>query len=343
MIWRRMRLGARAEAGISSLMVGVSVTALFGSASIAVDVGNLWATRRHVIVASDAAALAAAQDYAVGRDGCSAAAGKYVKSNDDKGQLTACSPFGVSRLGYVAVEAETPVDFAFAGVLGVSDRTVKARTAASWGIPSAVRGLRPFGLCKDDPNFVRWVQNPRGTSGVARIPYTNSPTDCGGAPGNWAIIDLDNRAPVSESDIDLWIRRGYQGRVRPGNINGSPGAFSNNIDDAMASIIGTKFPIPVFDRVSGGNQSGGAGGSQGNGGGINANFHVIGFVEVQLVSWRTTGSETMRYLDVRFVESVTTGDCCEPEAIDFGLRAVHICEVEPDFNPENCLPTETSS
>ena len=342
MIWRRLFTRARAESGITSLMVGVSVTALFGSASIAVDLGNLWASRRHVIVASDAAALAAAADYAVGRDGCSSIAAEYVKSNDDKGKLTACSPVGISRLGYVTVEAETPVDFAFASVLGVADRTVTAKTGASWGIPSAVRGLRPFGLCEDDPNFVAWIQNPRGISPPARIPYTNSPTDCGGAPGNWAIIDLDNNAPVSEADTDLWIRRGYQGRVRPGNINGSPGAFGNNIDDAMASIIGTRFPIPVFDRVSGGNQSGGSGNSGGNGGGINANFHVIGFVEVQLEGWRTTGSEEMRYLDVRFVESVTTGDCCEPEAIDFGLRAVHICEVEPDFNPANCLPTSQS-
>ena len=271
-ILRRLRARAGDESAISSLMVGVSVVALFGSASIAVDLGQLWANRRHVIVASDAAALAAASDYAVGRDGCSTTAAGYVNSNDDAAQLISCSPVGINRLGYVTVEAETPVDFAFASVLGVSDRTVGAKTAASWGIPSAVRGLRPFGLCEDDPNFVAWMSNPSGISPPAQIPYTNIPTDCGGAPGNWAIIDLDNNAPVSESDIDQWIRTGYQGRVRPGNINGSPGAFSNNIDDAMAAVRGTRFPIPVFDRVAGGNESGGAGGSGGNGGGINADF-----------------------------------------------------------------------
>ena len=58
------------EAGISALMVTASIMALFGSASVAVDAGNLWASRRNVIAASDAAALSAAADYAVGSVRC---------------------------------------------------------------------------------------------------------------------------------------------------------------------------------------------------------------------------------------------------------------------------------
>lgn len=316
------------ESGIAALMVGVSIVALFGSASVAVDLGNLWASRRHVIAASDAGALAAAADYAVGRAGC-ATAGQYVTANDSRASMTGCGAGGVGPVsGYVTVEAETPVNYAFAGVLGFADRMVGSGTTAAWGIPSAVRGLRPFGLCKDDPSFATWAANPRGVSPPARVFYTNAPTDCGGAPGNWGVIDLDNREPVSESDTQRWVVTGYSGSVRRGNVNGSPGAFSSNLADEMAAVRGERFPIPVFDRVS--TSRGGAGG------GSLAAFHVIGFVEIELLGWQTTGSEADRYLDLRFAEMVAAGECCENDGPDFGLRVVHICEVDPDFDPSNC-------
>lgn len=311
------------DRGIASLMVAVSAVSLFGSAAVAVDLGHLWSSRRHVIVATDAAALAGASDEAVGRPGCPVA-GRYVRDNDDAASMTVCSvTVRDATSGYVTVDAETPVDFAFAGVLGFSDRTVGSSTTASWGLPAAVRGLRPFGLCKDDPSFRAWAARPRGTSPPARVPYTNTPTDCGGAPGNWAIIDLDDTHPVSESDTQAWIRYGYSKSVAPGNTGGSPGAFGNNLGDDLAAVQGERFPIPVFDRVMG----------QGS----NSRFNVIGFVDVELLGWQTTGAEEERYLEVRFAEMVAAGECCEPTAPDFGLRVVHICEVDPGFEAGNCL------
>ncbi|MBI2169919.1 MAG: hypothetical protein HYU28_10565 [Actinobacteria bacterium] len=314
--------GLADESGISVLMVSVSIIALFGSASIAVDLGNLWMTRRHVIVAAAAAALAAASDYAVGQDGC-AVAPDYVSRNDSDATLTGCGgvPTGPTS-GYVTVDAQTPVDYAFAGVIGFPDRPVDAGTAAAWGVPAGVAGLRPFGLCKDDPSFAAWAANPSGISPPARVPYTNNPTDCGGAPGNWGIIDLDDVRPVANDDIKEWTRYGYPGFVRPGHVGGDTGALSNSLDDALAAVRQQRFPIPVFDRVVGE--------------GSNARFHIIGFVGIQLVNWKTTGAEQTRYLEVRFTEMVASGECCDPGATDYGLRAVHICEVDPSFDPAHC-------
>lgn len=312
----------RDERGIASLMVAVSAVAVFGSAAIAVDLGNLWASRRNVITATDAAALAAAADYAVGKSGCAIAPG-YVTDNDADAAANSCDPVLVGpSTGYVTVSADTPVDYAFAGILGIPDRRVGSATAAGWGIPSGVNGLRPFGLCRDDPNFVAWVANPRGQSAPAKVFYTHAGTNCGGAPGNWAILDLDNIAPVSNSDTKRWIHRGYQGLVRPGNMGGDPGAISNSLDPDLGVVLGEEFPIPVFDRVS----------AQGR----NAKFHVVGFVGIELVGWQTTGAESQRYLKVKFTEMVAAGDCCEPAALDFGLRTIHICDVDPDFDPLNC-------
>lgn len=310
------------ESGISALMVVASIMALFGSASIAVDAGNLWASRRNVIAASDAAALGAAADYAVGQHGC-ASASDLVTANDPDASLVHCNPNSIGGIGgYVRVKAETPVDFAFASVLGFSDRTVGAETAAGWGIPSAVRGLRPFGLCEDEPQFAAWATNPRGISGVSRIHYGNEPAGCGGAPGNWGLIDLDYSSPVSDSDLQAWTRTGYAGSVRRGNIGGNPGAFHNSYDDDLGAVIGERFPIPVFDRIVGA--------------GSTSKFHIVGFVNVELVGWRTTGAEADRFLEVRFVEMVAAGECCDPGGRNFGLRVIHICDVDPDFDAENC-------
>jgi hypothetical protein len=304
-------------------MVGVSLIALMGAAAVAVDLGNLWSSRRRIVVASDAAALAAAADHAVGRDGCEATAGDFVGRNDDSAAMTGCTATAVdATAGYVTVRAETPVDYAFAPVIGVADRTVGAATSAGWGIPSAARGLRPFGLCEDDPAFTAWAASPRGVSAVARVPYTNQPTDCGGAPGNWGIIDLDNTGSVSNADTKEWVVRGYPGSVRPGWVGGDPGAYSNSIDPELGSVRGSRFPIPVFDAVAAAGQ--------------NAKFRIVGFVNIELVGWRTTGPEQGRYLDVRFVEMVAAGECCDPGGRDFGLRVVHICEVDPGDGPSRC-------
>lgn len=308
------------ESGVTVLMVAVSILALFGGATIAVDAGNLWSTRRHVISASDASALAAASDYALGEPSGCDSADQYATAND--ADLVECDVTLTSSVsGYVTTAAREPVDFAFAGVLGFSDRTVSATTTAMWGLPSAVAGLRPFGLCVDDPHFQAWSANPRGSSDVVRVYYDNDPDDCGGAPGNWAIIDLDDELPVSNSDTKRWVRLGYGEFVSPGTMGGDPGAFSNELDPSLGAVQGEEFPIPLFDQVS----------EQGS----TAVFGVVGFVEVQLFGWKTTGAEQDRYLEIRFKEAVA-GGVGGGSGPDLGLRVVRICDVEPEPDPSHC-------
>jgi len=82
------------------------------------------------------------------------------------------------------------------------------------------------------------------------------------------------------------------------------------------------FPIPVFDLVTSN--------------GSNAQFHIVGFVGVELMGWKSTGAEHSRYLEVRFTEMVASGGCCDNGGRDTGLRAVHICGVDPDVDPSHC-------
>lgn len=319
----RSRVALADESGVTALMVAVTIVALFGSAAVAVDAGNLWTSRRHVINSADAAALAAASEYAVGGDGCASVASEYVSANDEDATLTACEPhIAGATAGYVSVEAETPVDFAFAGVVGAEDRPVDAATAAVWGLPSGVGGLRPFGLCEDNAEFQAWLAGPHGKSPVVRVFYTKEGTECGDAPGNWGIIDLDNTHPVSNSDVKEWVRNGYRSVVTPGWMGGDPGAYSNSLDGDLAAVQGEEFPIPVFDALE----------EQGS----NSEFHVTGFTGIELVGWKTNGSEQSRYLELRFTEMVVGGFCCDPAGPDTGLRSVAICDVDPEFDPGHC-------
>src|SRR2546427_12837476 len=62
----------RDERGISAVVVVVSLIALFGAAVLSIDAGSAWATRRKIVTATDAAALAAARLFSKGlADPCS--------------------------------------------------------------------------------------------------------------------------------------------------------------------------------------------------------------------------------------------------------------------------------
>ena len=66
-------------------MIVAICSLMFGFAACgAVDTGNAWQTRRNMVTASDAAALAAAGAYAVGQSGCAEVAAEYLGHNDDR-------------------------------------------------------------------------------------------------------------------------------------------------------------------------------------------------------------------------------------------------------------------
>jgi Flp pilus assembly protein TadG len=60
-LWTRRRLGARDESGITLILVAVLLVAILGTAALAIDLGNGYASSRQVQNASDDAALAGAR------------------------------------------------------------------------------------------------------------------------------------------------------------------------------------------------------------------------------------------------------------------------------------------
>ncbi len=308
----------RDERGAVAVIVALCAVVIFGFAAYAVDLGHLWQERRQAVTATDAAALASAGDYAVGGNGCSSSAGVYTAANQADASVIACDPTIRATSGYVTVSTKVNVPYFFGQIFGASSNDITTRTTAQWGIPKSVAGLRPFGLCIEANQQLKdWLANPVGSSGTVRITYGKSqPNACGtNVPGNWGVQDFDGGAN-SNNDIKNWTMYGYPGTVSVGdNILGDTGAFSNSLDSGLSFLksSGQSFALPVFDLATGN--------------GSNARFHIVAFVIVKLVDFKTTGAQAQRYMDLVFTNAVVSGTCCSLNGIDTGVRAIRICDV----------------
>jgi Flp pilus assembly protein TadG len=308
----------RDERGAVAVIVAICALMIFGFAAYAIDSGQAWTSRRHLVTAADASALATAKAYSEGKDGCATAAASSLTDNHPGATLTDCNPQVLSSSrGYVTVRGQATVQYTFARVFGIDSKDISATTTAQWGIPKAVAGLRPFGLCIDANQQLKdWLAHPVGTSGVVRVTYgKDQPTACGAAPGNWGVVDFDGGSNAN-SDTMNWVENGYDGTVSVGDtLSGDTGAISSALNDGLSYLksSGETFALPVFDTITNP--------------GSNAQMHIVAFVLVKLVDYRVTGAQASRYFDVIFTNSVVSGPCCSPTGIDTGVRAIRICDV----------------
>lgn len=313
---------ARDERGAVAVIVAICAVVLFGFGAYAIDAGNLWQTRRNMVTATDASALAAASDYAVGSDGCSSTAASTLAANRADAAVDTCASGTGSApdSGHVTVRATTTVDYLFAGVLGLTDADIHSTTTAEWGLPSGARGLRPFGLCIDaNQQFTSWLNlpaGPTGTSGVIRITYGKAqPLACGTAPGNWGVLDF-NGGSNPQGETNEWAENGYPDLVSIGaQVPGNTGSFNTPLTSALDYLVasGEEFALPVFDAVANP--------------GSNASFHIVAFVNVKLVGFRLQGNQASRYMDLVFSSGVLEGTCCG-NGLDTGARVLRICDVD---------------
>lgn len=196
----------REEKGAAAVIVTVVLLLMFASAVIAIDAGGLWTDRRDLIIATDAAAQAAAGYFALnpeetctaeGYNAAKARALTLLNNNSPNAFLAddagAGSGFQVipsdcaSGTGRVRVKAKTPGSLFFAPVIGVNETEVYSSSTAQWGHVVAMNGLLPIGLCEQNEHvaeFVAFAADPNanpmdapGTGGPTKHPvYLNAGT-----------------------------------------------------------------------------------------------------------------------------------------------------------------------
>lgn len=220
---RRERWLLRDEDGASIILVAVSLLMIFALSALAIDAGALWAKRRSLVSAADAAALAAAVSCArgYGEADATSTANDYAVRNVSAATLTAgypeypmgCDPTG----GRVTVRYTAPQDLYFAPVLGLGhSQTIAATSTAVWGgagaadvVPIMLSGVgQVLSNCTISPDL------PDGTACHFWYDQDNI------ASAQWGLLNLNSwgAQPTDacnafqfsgESDISNWTMNGF--------------------------------------------------------------------------------------------------------------------------------------
>lgn len=125
-----MRTFFRNENGTTAVMTAILMTLLLMFCALVVDIGSVSLERSRLQNAVDAAALAAAQDLPDTYSAASTAA-EYLESNGFGSAVLDISFAASNR--QITVDAVCPVNYVFAGVLGMGSTDVKASATARRG------------------------------------------------------------------------------------------------------------------------------------------------------------------------------------------------------------------
>ena len=325
----------RSERGATAVMVALLMIPLLGFAAITVDVGAMYAEKSQLQNGADAAALAIAQDCAMGEE-CTGStalstANEFAVDNVDHLYANDNSAEAEARLGTGSVkidvftlnaDKERRLDHFFAPVLelispGEFDSSeVNASATAVWGNPSKGPVIFPltfsrcafeaFGL---DTTNVHTLVARDNSAGADDCPLNNKDV-----PGGFGWLDPTD--DCSSIIIDIAT-----------NAESDPGkSVPSGCKDQVDELKGTTAFFPIFEDVYG----------QGN----NATYDITGFAAFKITGWNFPSLDSrdstavepcgnnincVQGYFVRFVE-FDEGFETSPDAEDFGAYVVALTE-----------------
>ena len=129
----RVTAFARAETGQSAVIVALLMTVICGFAALAIDLGYGYYQKNDLQTAADAAALAAASQLPkMTNSEARSTARKYAIKNLNSPSECTIEAYVTRSLGEVEVKISQPAKNFFSGVIGVGDRTVRARAVGKY-------------------------------------------------------------------------------------------------------------------------------------------------------------------------------------------------------------------
>ncbi|MBA3719703.1 MAG: hypothetical protein H0W95_05370 [Nocardioidaceae bacterium] len=288
LMYRAWRPAAE-ERGAAAILTAILITVLIGFMAFVTDFGMAYANKRGLQNGADSAALAVAQKIALQGSPTASCAQLATVWDNPSSRAVAEDYFGRNRPGgdsainhfdlvcvddgkQLVVEVGTAQNSpSFFGTLfGQDDVDIEQEAKAVVAPAKSVMGLRPFGVCKGVADQIIAVPMGNHTIGLNNIDF-----GCGGAPGNWGIIDFNGGSNPTGEAID-WILNGYNGPISnspPLNFSGQPGAPNPGaFEAAMNSVLDDEIAIPVYDQLT---MSGG-----------NAQFRIMGFLAIKICGWK---------------------------------------------------------
>ena len=343
---RRLR---NEENGAALMVVAVCLLVLMGMLVLVVDLGRAVAIKRQMVNGSDSAALAAAQQCALGNsfDDAEAAADAVLVDNRSDAVVENFSapdcggpPNGVE---VVTVESTTNVDYFFAGIFGFESGPVVSRAVAIWGVveeghavPITV-DLQQLTGCGIDPD------DPPDAATDCEIDY---PKDALTEP-RWGTLDLEhwgdpNAAPCTTSAGELKDQIENGGVTEPLPVPAFTCMDNGLSESVWEAMVGMTLLFPVMDlNQSTGTvkpRSGPLGGTDCTGADIedlrDAGYdcqidtaYIVGWIELFVVDVNKHGADLSVEYEYKGFTTVPGLPCDTPPCpLGFGAHAVRLVE-----------------
>jgi Flp pilus assembly protein TadG len=324
----RLRTIRSDERGASLALVTLSLTGILVLTSLVIDLGYARLIRQHLIPATDAAALAAAQelvDRPWDTGGACLAAGSYVAGNAPGATMTGCEvvSFGPDGGRITVTATEESLDLAFANV-GDGAGSVLAVSTATWGPPLTVSGLRPLALCHDGSlGLQHLIDEPPDSPTLVDVEFlTDDPAACGGWPaGNFVTVDFESGASLN--DIRRWMRDGYPEQVSfddptVASCDGEATCYERpyallDLIWQLTSLRDSRryVAFPLFDYAS------------------VVQVHLVGVIRARLYSFDLGGTSENWSLQLKVEPGLIAGTCCGPAGVHSGNEVIAVCGVDP--------------
>jgi hypothetical protein len=306
----------RDERGQAIVLMTLSLVVIMGMATLVLDVGSWYHTKRRLQGTADAAALAGAQLLPNDSSGAQSQALAYANKNggDVAGaNITVTST--VLTNDTISVRARKTDPGIFSSIFGVASADIDARAKARVGPPTKARWVAPMVVDCEHPLIHNCDGNSTPDFGV----NTTMDYDPMGAPGAYGMLNLEggNGTPGS-SDEAGWILHGFDKYLGLGDYKSDPGAkfSSNNIQDALEARKGTVLLFPVFRVLSGTGQ--------------NAIYEIIGWIGFNLTTFEVHGNNaTLHGYFTEFIAQgilASTGGGGSGPSSSFGVKSIQLIE-----------------
>jgi hypothetical protein len=266
----------RSESGQALVVSVLFIVVLLGGIALTLDVGSWYREHRQAQTTADAAALAGAQLLATSPSQAQTAAQTYADKNgggiDTPNGITFRSDFTPNDTVVITVTRTAPGFFA--KLFSIDSVTVHAKAAARAAVPIDARWAAPITVNKLHPLL-------SGPGCPCFNQDTTIPLGKTGAPGAFALVNLDNNAgpgTIGASTLGDWIVHGFNAYLPLGDYLSDPGAKWNDgpIQSSLVLRTNTDLLFPVYDTLTGN--------------GSNAEYHVIGWVAFHLTSETANGT-----------------------------------------------------
>ena len=333
------------ESGAVLMIVAVCMLVLVGLLVLTVDLGRAVAVKRQMVAGTDAAALAAAQQCALGNSYGAANSAADAVLAENKSGATVVGDIEAPGCGLppeepqtVTVSSTVNVDYFFAGIFGFDSGPVVSQAVVQWGVLTDAFGapvtvdfeqLSECGIFPDDP--------PENEIDGCRLEYPKNTLQ----EPRWGVLDLDNWGDPNAAPCSVSAQESMDIINNGGNFELLPApaydCIDNGLSDSVWEALEGKtliFPVLDLDRSTGTVKPnrGPLGGQDCTGADITSlkaqgfdcqidTAYIVGWIQLVVTDVSKQGPDVFVTVDY---QGYTTGGGIPGEGPDFGVRAIRL-------------------